>query len=133
MTGGKPIAIVVDDNAIIRMDACSILEDAGYDAHEAGDADEAVATIRRLDGLVDVLFTDVDMPGSSMDGFALARFAAKHWPHLALVVCSGRVKPGPDDLPKSAEFIGKPFSAEIIQDKLRQLLPQERLPPPLKD
>ena len=133
MTGGRPIAVVVDDNALIRMDACFTLEDAGFDAHEAGTGDEALATIQRLDGLVDVLFTDVDMPGSSMDGFALARLAAKQWPHLAIMVCSGWIKPGLIDLPKGAEFISKPFTAEIIQNTLRQLLPRDRRPALLRD
>lgn len=67
-----------------------------------------------------------------MDGFALARYAAEHWPHISIVVASGHAKPGPGDLLESAHFIGKPFSARIVRDHLKSILPEDRKPEPLR-
>jgi hypothetical protein len=66
--------------------------------------------------------SDVQMPGSQ-DGCALAREYAERWPHIKIRVASAQAKPGPDDLPKGAVFIGKPFSAEVVHTRLIGLLP----------
>ena len=58
---------------------------------------------------VQVLVTDVEMAGGSMDGFALARQVRTRWPRIAIIVVSGRQTPGPGDLPEGVEFIAKPY------------------------
>lgn len=65
-----------------------------------------------------MLLTDVEMPGA-LDGFALAGHVAEHWPHIEIVVSSGRLKPKDGDLPSKAVFIMKPspptsFSANSV-------------------
>jgi CheY-like chemotaxis protein len=127
----SPCALVVDDDAFIRMDALAILEDAGFDTLEAAHADAAMALLRARHPDLDLLFTDVHMPGE-MDGFALARHAAERWPHISIVVASGEARPGPGDLPDGAHFIAKPFSARIVHDHLRSVLPEDRKPGPLR-
>lgn len=127
----RPCALVVDDDAFIRMDALDILEDVGFETLEATDADAALVLLRERHPDLSVLFTDVQMPGE-LDGFALARHAAGHWPHIRIVVASGQATPGPDDLPDGAHFIAKPFSARIVHDHLRDMLPEGRKPPPLR-
>ncbi|MEH3061542.1 MAG: response regulator [Methylobacterium radiotolerans] len=127
----QPFALVVDDDPLILMDACAIVEDAGFRPLEAHTGDAAIALLDRHDGQVDLLFTDVQMPGSR-DGFALAREAATRWPHIRILVASGQMTPGPGDLPDGAHFIGKPFSAEVVHDRLKELLPEERKPEPLR-
>ncbi len=126
----SPCALVVDDDAFIRMDAMDILEDAGFDTLEAAHADAAMELLRERHPELSLLFTDVHMPGQ-MDGFALARYAAERWPHISIVVASGEAKPGPGDLPEGAHFIGKPFSARIVHDHLKDMLPEDRRPKPL--
>lgn len=124
-------ALVVDDDTFIRMDAMAILEDAGFETLEATHADAAVGLLHERHPHLCVLFTDVQMPGK-LDGFALARYAAERWPHISIVVASGHAKPGPGDLPEGAHFIGKPFSAQVVRDHLRSMLPDERKPEPLR-
>lgn len=124
-------ALVVDDDGLIRMDAASILEDAGFQVMEAGDADAALALLQEHHASITLLFSDVHMPGER-DGFALARHTAEHWPHVSIVVASGRAQAGPDDLPFGAHFISKPFSAEIIRHHLRDVVPHEQQPTGLK-
>ena len=128
----RPLAIVADDDALIRLNAADILEDAGYTPVEAHHGDHALGMLRQHYAAVQVLFTDVQMPGGSPDGFALARETAACWPHIAIVVASGEMHPQPGDLPEGATFIGKPFSAAVVREHLRQVVDDAVLPEPLK-
>lgn len=127
-----PYALVIDDDGLIRMDAMDILQEAGFRTFEASDGDKAIALLAREHALIFLVFTDVQMPGSR-DGFAVARETAQRWPHIAIVVASGQAHPGPGDMPEGACFIGKPFTAELVQDHLKEILPDGRKPAPLRD
>lgn len=126
-----PYALVVDDDPLILMNACDILADAGFRVRDAGTGDEAKVLLETIGGSVIVLFSDVEMPGS-LDGFALARHVAKHWPAIEIVIASGRVTPGPNDMPEKATFVAKPYSAHMIREHLREKLPDGKQPEPLK-
>ena len=126
-----PYALVVDDDPIILMDVCSILEDAGFRFYEAATGDEAKQLLERVASSVTLLFSDVEMPGET-NGFALARYAAEHWPWIEIVIASGRITPVPDDMPEKASFIAKPFSTDTLHNHLRETLPEGKKPEPLK-
>jgi hypothetical protein len=66
------------------------------------------------------------------DGFALARKVAEAHLHISIVVASGLVEPGPNDMPEGARFIAKPFSARIVHHHLHEVLPDEQKPEPLR-
>ena len=127
----KPGALVVDDDAIIRLDAAYTLQDTGYVVWEASNADEAYQLLERHADRIALLFTDVDMPGGSMNGFELSRLVDNKRPDIGILVASGRHTPAMGDMPEGAMFIGKPFSAEVVQDRLQQL-PLEARPVPLR-
>lgn len=127
----QPFALVTDDDAMIRMDACAILEDAGFQALEAATGDEAVTVLEAHAGKVRLLFTDVQMPGTR-DGFALARETARRWPGIKVLVASGQMKPQPGELPEGAVFIDKPFSAEVVHTRVKELFPDGERPKPLQ-
>jgi CheY-like chemotaxis protein len=78
--------MLVKDDARIRLLAVDIVEEAGYIALEASDADEAVVT---LEGRSDIalLFTDINMPGS-MNGLKLAHAVRNRWPPVTLAAQS---------------------------------------------
>jgi len=57
---------------------------------------------------VDAVLTDIEMPGA-MDGVGLATAVRGRWPHIAILVTSGRVKPEPDELPAGTGFLSKPY------------------------
>lgn len=126
-----PYALVVDDDAFILMQACDILEDAGFRFYEASNGDEAKALLGKLADHVTLLFSDVEMPGKT-NGFALARHVAEHWPWIEIVIASGRSVPSPGDMPEKATFIGKPFDNQMVHDHLRRTLPDRKKPKPLK-
>lgn len=127
-----PYALVVDDDGLIRMAAMDILEDAGFRTFEASDGDKAMVLLAEQHALIVLLFTDVQMPGSR-NGFAVARETARQWPHISIVVASGQAHPGPGDLPEGACFLGKPFSAEMVHDHLKEILPDGQKPEPLRN
>src|SRR4051794_9847689 len=88
VSGKKPVVLIVEDETLIRVTAADMVEEAGFDAIMASNADEA---IRILESRNDIraVFTDVQMPGS-MDGLRLARVVRNRWPPVALIVTSGR-------------------------------------------
>ena len=127
----RPYALVVDDDGLLRMDVAEILEHAGFRTMEAEDGDAAILMLEQHHLDIALMFSDVDMPGSR-NGFALARETAVRWPSVAIVVASGRLKPAEGELPEGARFIGKPFSAEVVHGHLREILPDDRKPEPLR-
>lgn len=129
----KPFALVADDDAIIRMDAAEILTDAGFRVYEADGYGQAVEMLNEAGESIQLLFTDVQMPPGKLNGFHLARECASLWPHIRILVASGIVMP-PDDgeLPANTVFVRKPFSADVVYDRLQELLPDGQRPEKLK-
>jgi CheY-like chemotaxis protein len=125
-----PYALVVDDDALILMDASDILQDAGFQPLEAMNVADAIEQLEGHHDEITLLFTDVQMPGGR-DGFDLAREAAQRWPDVKILVASGNIQPKAGELPDGAIFIEKPFSAEIIHQRLLELLPEGEKPEPL--
>jgi DNA-binding NtrC family response regulator len=130
-TSTVPYALVVDDDPMIRFHACEILEEAGFRSYEAETGDEAVCVLNKHAANVILLFSDVEMPGDT-DGFALARRVDEVWPHIEIVIASGRLTPQPGQMPDKATFISKPFNNEMVLSHLRETLPDSKKPEPLK-
>lgn len=126
-----PYALVVEGHVLVRLDAASILEDAGFKVLDVTTGDEAVHLLNQHGRDLALLFTAVRLSGQ-YDGFALAHKTASDHPHISIVVASGHHSPAPGDLPDSAYFIEKPFSAGVIHDHLRRILPDDRKPEQLK-
>ncbi len=126
-----PYALVVDDDPLIMMDTTGILEDAGFRFYEAMDGDEAKRILASNWENIVLLFSDVDMPGET-NGFALARHVAENWPAIEIVIASGHVLPKVGEMPEKATFIAKPFNKQMVHGHLREMLPDSKLPEPLK-
>lgn len=87
----KAVVLVVEDEPILRMLAVDVVEEAGFEAIDAPDADAAMSLLEsRAD--IRLVFTDIDMPGS-MNGLGLAARIHDRWPLIALIVTSGKVRP----------------------------------------
>lgn len=113
----KSCVLVVEDDVFIRLDVIDILEDAGFDVLEAGNADEAIRVLESRSG-IDAVLTDIEMPGS-MDGIRLAHVVRDRWPPVHLVVASGHELPPTSQLPDGARFLSKPFRPREIAKALR--------------
>lgn len=126
-----PYALVVDNDVFILLDACDMLRDAGFRPLEAMNVDAAIIQLEKHQADVLLLFTDVQMPGGR-DGFDLAREVAERWPSIRILVASGRMMPEAGQLPDGAVFIQKPFSADVVHQRLLEMLPDGEKPEPLK-
>ena len=111
--------LVVEDEPLIRIGLASLVEEAGYEALEAGGADEAIRIIERHPE-VRIIITDVDMPGG-MDGIRLAHFVRGRWPPIQLIVISGKVDIGTSLLPEGARFFAKPCPETALLAAVREL------------
>ena len=109
--------LVVEDEALIRMATMDIMEDAGYSAQEAANADEAIILLERCPEISAVL-TDINMPGS-MDGLQLSRLIRDRWPLIGLVVTSGRFVAQAIQMPAGVHFIAKPYTPHEIVSALQ--------------
>lgn len=112
--------LVVEDDALVRMHGVGIFEDAGFRVLDADSADEAL-TILADCGPIDLLFSDVDMPGS-MDGMALARLVHERWPLTQLLMTSGHQRIRDEDVPGCGKFVHKPWQAASLVDEARTLM-----------
>jgi len=115
----RPVVLIVEDEFLLRMDAVEMVRNAGFDAVEASNADQAIA-ILEADLDIHVVFTDIQMPGS-MDGLKLAKFVKDRWPPIKIVATSGRLRISGHDMPEGGRFLPKPYTpAEVIRT-LREL------------
>jgi CheY-like chemotaxis protein len=120
----KAAVLIVDAEALIRISAVHMVEDAGYSAVQAANADEAIQLLeRRRD--IRAVFTDINMSGS-MDGLRLAHAIRGRWPPIHLIVTSGLDLT--DKLPANGRFIRKPYSAEQVTAALRELFRHSTFP-----
>jgi CheY-like chemotaxis protein len=120
----KPIVLVVDDEALIRISAVHIVEEAGFSTLEASNADDAIKLLEERPD-IRAVFTDISMSGS-MDGFKLAHAIRERWPPIHLIVTSGLKLP--DKLPVKGRFIPKPYSAEQVAAALHELFGHDPAP-----
>jgi CheY-like chemotaxis protein len=114
--------LVVEDEVLLRLVIAQYLRDCGYKVIEAADADEAVLVLKQRDLVVDVLFSDIEMPGS-MDGFALAQWTRSNRPGLE-VVLTGTVPRAVNAAANLCEEgpLPKPYEPQSVHDRIRQLL-----------
>lgn len=101
------VVLVVEDDDFIRMLATDILEDEGFTVLATATADEAWPILERRSD-IGVLFSDVNMPGN-MDGLTLANRVAERWPHIRLVLTSGRRGLSSYEVPDHGQFVQKPY------------------------
>ena len=121
-----PLALVADDDPIVRMNAVSIVEAAGFRVIEAAGADQAHEILAVHHNTIQLLLTDVQMPPGKLNGFDLARACADRWPAIRILVASGMIRPAAGEMPENAKFIEKPFSDDVILEYLQGHTPSGR-------
>jgi CheY-like chemotaxis protein len=128
VVGGTETVLVVEDDAAVRNTAVEMLSQLGYRVLKASDAAAALAVVES--GVpIDVLFTDVVMPGT-LRSPELARLARARLPRLAVlftsgytenaIVHGGRLDPG-------VELLGKPYTREGLARRIRLVLANQKL------
>lgn len=115
------MVLVVEDEPLVRMTAADELEEAGFQVLEATNADEALKVLEARSDEVQVLFTDVHMPGS-MDGMALAEQVSQRWPHVLLLISSGYARPHSDEIPDHGHFVPKPYIGATLVRHINEMM-----------
>ena len=108
--------LVVEDEPLLLMLAVDLVHDAGFEALEASNADQALKILETVADIV-VLMTDIDMPGT-MDGLALAAAVRDRWPPVSIIVVSGKRRPRAEDLPAGGVFFAKPYDIRQVTNTL---------------
>jgi PAS domain S-box-containing protein len=123
VTGGNETILVVEDDPAVQSAVVATLEELGYRVLHADDGESALAVIQRGEK-IDLLFTDVVMPGAVRSP-ELAKRAKQILPDLAVlftsgytqnaIVHGGRLDPG-------VQLLSKPYRREQLARKIRQVL-----------
>jgi CheY-like chemotaxis protein len=119
-----PRVLMVDDDSNIVGIVSDVLRDAGHDVITSSNGTQALELLQQ-DPFIDVLFSDVVMPGIS--GVELARKALELRPGLRVLLASGYSEGWLDDVPPGVDFVAKPYRAMQILELLRN---QSGRPPP---
>jgi two-component sensor histidine kinase/CheY-like chemotaxis protein len=120
-----PKVLVVEDEMLLRMRAVDIVEDAGFTPIEAVNADEALAILESRSD-VDLLFTDIQMPGS-MDGLKLAYAVHERWPSIKIILVSGKLTLTDSERPADSRFFGKPLEVKQMIAEIQEMIGQGTL------
>lgn len=123
--GGSERILVVEDEDSLRELACEFLQRAGYSVLAAGDVQQALDISQRHSEHIDLLLTDVVLPGGS--GYALAQEMKRHRSALKVLYVSGY----PDEaiarhgvLESGIAFLQKPYARGALTRKVRDVLDQ---------
>jgi len=116
--------LVVEDNSLMRRTACAQLRSLGYDVVEADNAESGLAALDRPDLRVDLLFSDIVMPGP-MSGYDLAKVAVQRRPGLKVLLTSGF--PGSTlrldgAAPLEFPLLAKPYRRDELVRAIRSVL-----------
>lgn len=105
---------------MVRFVAVEYLEEDGFHAVEASDAREAIELLQSGAVPVDVVFSDIQMPGG-LDGCDLARWIYLNRPDLPVILTSGRIQDEalPTDLRGLAPIEPKPYKVKALMQRVR--------------
>jgi CheY-like chemotaxis protein len=115
--------LLVEDECLIRMSLADYLLDKGFTVIEAANAAEALAAMNDPAHQIDLIFSDVRMPGD-MDGFALAVWVRENYRSLPVILTSGDI--GQANNARKAHageaFLPKPYELHAVADKITQVV-----------
>jgi len=122
---GTETVLLVEDEDAVRGLLRRFMDAKGYRVLEASDGEEALKVVDEESGQIDLLFTDLVMPG--MGGFELAHRLEAKLPEVKILFMSGYSE-GADAFFKSGlvsdarSFLQKPFSTDLLAQRLREVL-----------
>jgi DNA-binding NtrC family response regulator len=120
--GRKQTILLVEDEEMLRALLCEALELEGYKVISCSHPKEGIEASQRHGGEIDLLLTDVVMPG--MNGLAMAKMIKKIIPELRVVFMSGYTEHALSDgeIDSQFEYLQKPFTLLRLRQKLARVL-----------
>jgi PAS domain S-box-containing protein len=113
------VALVVEDEPLVRLYLTQTIEQLGYEVLEAGSANQATATLATRQDIC-VVFIDVGLPDAN--GLDLASSVTTNYPHMRIVVTSGYGDPTEGAFPSNPKlnFLPKPYDADAVRHALQE-------------
>ena len=112
-----PVSLVVDDEPSVRRYMITILQREDFRTLEAGDGAHALKIVQELDGRVDLIVSDIQMPNG--DGLSFVQAVRRSFPTAPVILVSGNAKPDAD-----FDFVEKPFLPSTLVSVVRKLFPR---------
>jgi PAS domain S-box-containing protein len=122
-TGRGYRVLVVEDNDDVGQFSTELLEDLGYVVRRVANANAALAILGENEFAVDLVFSDVIMPG--MNGVELAGVIRERYPGLPVVLTSGYSNVLAENAHRGFELIQKPYSVESLSRILRKAITEK--------
>jgi PAS domain S-box-containing protein len=120
---GSETILLVEDDSLVRDMSARALTSMGYQVISAGNGQEAIVAAARHEGRIDLLLTDVIMPG--MDGGQVSQEVARMRPGIRVLFMSGYaedVVTGRQLVPPRSTLLPKPFTPAVLGAKVREVL-----------
>jgi two-component system cell cycle sensor histidine kinase/response regulator CckA len=114
---GTETILLVEDEDPVRRVVETMLKRHGYQVLASASSKDAIAAADRHRGAIDLLITDIMMPG--MSGRKMAECLSAHRPDMKVLYVSGY---GDAQAESDSHFLQKPFSTEELATKIRELL-----------
>jgi len=122
LTGSSTVLLVEDEDAV-RVFGSRALRNKGYRVLEASDGEQALDVINEFDEDIDLIITDVVMPG--MDGHTLVRLVLEEIPEIKVILMSGYAEeaiPGEIGEDQTINFLPKPFTLQELAGKVKEVI-----------
>lgn len=116
----QPSILVLEDDEIIRSLMVDVLEDFGAVVTSFPSADEGMIFLERASDPVDLIVSDIQMPGL-LNGYDLSKVVAHRWPTLPVVLTSGNTEMA-SQLGSTVRFLPKPWTTKRLIDCVQSAL-----------
>ena len=120
---GNETILVVEDEDEIRAVIIIMLSKAGYRVLEAENGIEALKIVQQYEGVIDLIFTDISMPGG-MNGVQMAARAQSIRPNVKLIFTTGYKSEAIPDIQivENYKLINKPYQTDIVLENIRSII-----------
>jgi response regulator RpfG family c-di-GMP phosphodiesterase len=115
--------LVLDDDVLVRMPVVQLLRECGYRVVEAASTDEAIAVLQKTAIPVDVVLSEIDIPGS-MNGVGFAQWARSIRPELKILLAGTpeRTVQNAAELCGAGPMLKRPYEHKLVLDRIKRLL-----------
>src|SRR2546423_6149394 len=119
----REVVLVVEDEILVRYVISDYLRECGYKVIEASSADEALEVLQKASVRVDIILSNVQLPGA-IDGFALARWVRANHSGLGVILAStlSRAADAAAELCEEGPMLSKPYEPQVVVDRIKRLL-----------
>lgn len=116
------LAVVAEDELLLQALVREVLKQEGFNVETFGTADAALQFLERHWQQVNVVVSNVRMPGV-IDGIQLAGIVADRWPSVPFVLMSGYAGLR-NDIPAGVPFLHKPWTLDQLTEAVWEVVPR---------